>query len=409
MFASFLAHRMSLIGSDKRSMIGSVVAIAGVALAVCTMMLTIAVTRGFGNEITSRLLTFEAPLTVTAQNYIDQGAKIAITPDIKKIINDVFPDVENVPVWQTPAMIKSPNGFDGLIIKNLTGKNHREMIEKSIIRGNIPKNKGEILLSTQTAIALETDTASKIDIAMFADGTVKLRRATVAGIYNTHFVEYDKNIAFIDSATLIGSLKAENGNYASGIEIFVDGNPNDFSEKAIKLQRALSKASFSGQLPEYYRVENFTEKASPYLNWLALLNVNVMVIIGLMAFIAAFTLTSSMIVIVLERVKTIGVLKSLGASNRQLRSVFIVLGSRLLLSGIAIADIISVVVITLQHTFHILPLNPQNYYLDYVPVDLTWQIFLAVNALALILGTLTMLIPVKIIASVQPVQAISFE
>ena len=158
---------------------------------------------------------------------------------------------------------------------------------------------------------------------------------------------------------------------------------------ATRLQNALSKANFTGKLSDYYRVDNFTDTASSYLGWLALLDLNVMVIIGLMAFIAAFTLTSSMIVIVLERVKSIGMLKALGASNGQLQSVFMILGVRLLLCGIAIADAISMVLIVMQRQFHVLPLDPKNYYLDYVPVDMTWQMFMMVNVGAMVLGVLT--------------------
>lgn len=390
-------------------MIGSVVAVAGIALSVCTMMLTVAVSRGFSSEVTARLLAFEAPLTVSVPDMIDATSMVAVTPQLKEVIDGVFPDVESVPVWQAPAMVKSPDGFDGLILKNLTGESHRRFIGSSLVRGNVPERKNEILLSSVSAAALGVDTMDRVDLALFVDGAMKLRRATVSGIYNTHFVDYDRNMAFVDSAALIGALGAAGGDYASMVEVFADGKTGDFPEMAMRLQSALTKANFNGQLSDYYRVDNFADKASAYLGWLALLDVNVLVIIGLMAFIAAFTLTSSMIVIVLERVRSIGVLKALGAENRQLQSAFVILGMRLLLWGILIADIVSVSLIMLQRSSHILPLDPQNYYLDYVPVELTWQIFAIVNVGALVLGVLTMLVPVKVISTVRPVRVISFE
>lgn len=409
MFASYLARRMSLTGSDRRTMVGSVVAVVGVALSVCTMILTVAVSRGFGKEVTARLLAFEAPLTISAPYMVDETPMVEVTSGVTDIVQDVFPGVECVPVWQTPAMVKSPEGFDGLMLKNLAGENHRRFIGSSILRGNAPDRRGEILLSSATALSLGVDTMDRVDIAMFIGGAAKLRRATVSGIYDTHFVDYDANVAFVDSATIIGALNAGGGDYASGIDVFPDGDPADFQAQAMKLQGALSKAKYNGIISEHYRVDNFTDKAAAYLGWLALLDVNVMVIIGLMAFIAAFTLTSSMIVIVLEKVRSIGVLKALGAGDRQLQTLFLLLGMRLLLCGIAVADIISVALIVLQYSFHVLPLDPHNYYLDYVPVDMTWNIFLTVNLGAVVLGALAMLVPVKIISTVRPVQAISFE
>ena len=89
-FASFLARRMSLIRADRRSLVGSVVAIAGVALAVCTMMLTVAVSRGFGREVTARLLAFDAPLTVSVPPIVEGESMVAVTPELREVINDVF-------------------------------------------------------------------------------------------------------------------------------------------------------------------------------------------------------------------------------------------------------------------------------------------------------------------------------
>ncbi len=403
-----MARRMSVIRSDRRSMVGSVVAVAGVALAVCTMLLTVSVSRGFSREVTARLLAFEAPLSVSAPLASD-GGMVEVTPELVGVIEGVSPGAESAAVWQTPAMLKSPDGFDGLILKNLTGSGHREFIGRSLLRGRTPQERGDLLLSAESAGVLGVDTADRVDIALFVDNAVKMRRATVAGIYDTHFVDYDGNIAFIDSVTLIGALNAAGGTLASRLEIYAPDAVGDLPEVARTLQHAISKANFNGELPAYYRVDNFTDTAAPYLSWLALLDVNVLVIIGLMAFIAAFTLTSSMIVLVLERVKEIGVLKALGASGVQIQSVFMLLGMRLLLWGVAIADVLSLIIIGVQRHFHLLPLDPQNYYLDYVPAEMTWPMFIIVNIAALVLGALTMLVPVKIIAGVRPVQAIAYE
>lgn len=400
---------MSLIRSDRRSMVGSLVAIVGVALSVTTMLLTVSVSGGFGREITARLLAFEAPLSVTAPPAVDNGM-VSVTPELREVIAGVCGDVETVPVWQTPAMLKSSDAFDGLILKNLAGSSHRDFISKALLRGEIPNEKGELLLSSATAGTLGVDTTDRVDIALFVgDGAVKMRRATVTGVFDTHFVDYDDNVAFIDSATLIGALSASDLTEASRIEIYSSENIADLPQLAHSLQQAIGKANFNGTLPAYYRVDNFTDTAAPYLSWLALLDVNVLVILGLMAFIAAFTLTSSMIVLVLERVKEIGILMALGATRRQLRAVFMILGLKLLLRGIVFADILSVVLIALQQHFHMLPLDPRNYYLDYVPMELSPMMFVIVNIGALLLGALTMLVPVRVIATVRPVKAIAFE
>ena len=101
---------------------------------------------------------------------------------------------------------------------------------------------GDILISAETAKTLDVDTADRVDIALFIDGAVKLRRATVAGIYNTHFVDYDGNVAFIDSMTLISALWAEDGALATEVEIFADGSPGEFPVNGYKVAKCAVKS-----------------------------------------------------------------------------------------------------------------------------------------------------------------------
>ena len=125
--------------------------------------------------------------------------------------------------------------------------------------------------------------------------------------------------------------------------------------------------------------------------------------------IAGFTMISGLLIIIFERTATIGMLKSMGASNKTVRKIFLRLASYIILKGMAIGDAVGIVICLIQQWFHVLPLDPANYYLDSVPmqVGLGWLVIL--NVVMFILSMLMMLIPSAVISRIIPSKSIRFE
>ena len=128
-----------------------------------------------------------------------------------------------------------------------------------------------------------------------------------------------------------------------------------------------------------------------------------------MACVAAITLISSLFIIILERVSTIGLLKAVGATNGQIRRMFIYMAERLVIRGILIGDIIALGIAWLQCHFHILPLDAEAYYLNYVPVDISWKAVAVVNIAVIIISALVLILPSHIIARLSPTTALRYE
>ena len=176
-----------------------------------------------------------------------------------------------------------------------------------------------------------------------------------------------------------------------------------------RLQQKLVDAVHSGVINRYYSVNNIRNSAALYFNWLDLLDTNVIVILILMACVSAITLISCLFIIILERIKMIGLLKALGATNSQIRHIFIYIAERLVLKGILIGNVIALSLILIQANYHIIPLDPNAYYLSYVPIEINWWQLLVLNICVVLVSILILIIPSHLASKINPVQTMRYE
>ena len=146
-----------------------------------------------------------------------------------------------------------------------------------------------------------------------------------------------------------------------------------------------------------------------YYNWLGLLDTNVVVILILMGCVSGFTLISSVFILILERVRMIGQLKSLGADNGLIRRIFVLLGGRIVLIGLLIGNLLALGLLLTQQAWHYIPLDPEAYYLSYVPVEINWLQVALVDAGVVAISALLMLIPASTVARISPAKTMRFE
>jgi lipoprotein-releasing system permease protein len=163
------------------------------------------------------------------------------------------------------------------------------------------------------------------------------------------------------------------------------------------------------QTDEDYLVQTMYDTHSGLFAWLDVLDLNVWIILALMIGIAVFSMISGLLIIIFERTATIGTLKSMGASNGMVRGIFMRLASYIIIKGMVIGNISGLVICLTQQWFRIIPLDPANYYLDSVPmqVGLGWLIIL--NVVMFTVSMLMMLIPCMVISRIVPSKSIRFE
>ena len=412
--AIFIANRLSLRSpSGEKCSRGIVIAVSGIALSVVVMLISIAVMMGFKEEIRQKIMGFDAQLSISV--YSPDDSKVPLVD-----INDVRPVLEMLPEKATtvlairqPVILKTPADFTGAIVKGISRDYDWEFIRQNLIEGEIPDFKADstlyhVIISRNLARDLSVGLGEKIDAFFLGGDSYRTRRLKVAAIYDTHFSEYDDNYIF-STLPMLSALAGVGENLGTQIEIHGLGSDKEIAECAEQLSAGLLEKLYTGRTPTFYTVTDVHTSAALYFNWLALLDTNVIVILTLMSLLTCLTLVSSLYILILRRVNMIGILKALGAPDSLIRRSFVYLTMRILVAGLVIGNLIGVCVILVQDATGVIPLNPEAYYLDHVPMLLSVLALIVLNLSVIVVAALVLILPSAIITTIPPSKVIKYD
>lgn len=401
-----MARRLSLRAP------GIPVAVAGIALSVCIMLVSIAIVSGFKLQIKDKVTGFEHQISIYPLDEYNEGSGIALTPSLRSVIDSVAGTPLIDLGLRQPAIFKTDTDFEGIVLKG-TGESGNPFIASQITEGDMPDFSGNaegnpVVISAATANALGLKPKDRLMAHFFIGDNLYSRRVTVAAIYDTHFSEYDKLYAFAPIAMLQKLCGVDS---LTGSSITIDGiAPDNIETVAENLRLKLCDRHLDGDgIVPACRVESVATAGALYFNWLALLDTNVAVILILMGCVAGFTLISCLFIIVLERVRMIGMLKALGATDTLIRRLFIYMATRLVARGLIIGNVVALLFLGAQYLWHIIPLDPEAYYLNYVPVNVDWATVAILDACVIAISLLLLVLPSHIISTLSPAETMRYE
>jgi lipoprotein-releasing system permease protein len=414
-FELYIARRLRLknYNGSKQNSPSISIAVIGVALAIVIMMIAIVVVLGFKHEIRDKVMGFDAQITISNSDYTEKDKSyITFNDTLKSIINTTIPNGQISLSIKQPGILKTDNDFMGIVFKGMDTNYDWKFISDNLISGSIPNyndenNQNKIIISKIISSSLKLKIGDKIYAYFFENNKIRTCRFEIAAIYETHFGEYDKLFAFSSLNTL---QKLNNIDSITGNSIEIRNLPiSEIENSSYNLQDSLIQACYTNKLSSLHRVDTVYNTGALYFNWLDLLDTNVIVILILMSLVSGFTLISSMFIIILERVNMIGIMKSLGATNTQIRRIFIYLTERLVIKGILWGNAIALTIIFLQSKFKLIPLDPEAYYLNYVPTEINWSYILLLNIGVIIISGLILILPSHLISTISPAKTIKFE
>ncbi|MBD5201526.1 MAG: ABC transporter permease [Bacteroidales bacterium] len=411
-FPFYIGRRLSLGNDGSKSAPAVKVAIVAVALSIAVMLASIAIVGGFKREIRQKVVGFNSHLTIYAdENALNETEQplVKLTPSLRKIL-DELPFVTSYSLTlSTPSLLKTDNDFKGIYFKGMEYPETSfitECLEEGSSSG-LPQDSGYyMVVSRKAANELNLKLNDRVDTYFISDN-IKARPLHIRGIYNSHFDAYDDLLAY-GSLTLVQSLSGIGTEEGSAIQIMTD----DFyriDEYESLLKQRLDIALINSEIYRPYRVESIYRQGAGYFQWLSLLDTNVLVVLILMGIVACVTLISGILILILDKVSFIGTLKALGASNAIIRRIFIYLAMKVALLGVCIGNVIMIALLWLQHKYRLIPLDPENYYIDFVPVHLAWIDFAILNAIVLLIIFVTLLVPARFVATISPSTSIRYE
>jgi len=378
-------------------------------ISVAVMIITLSFVNGFQETVSQKVFSFWGHIRVQYK----QPMKTSIAEELAIDQNDTVynlikknPLVQSIHPFATKyAILKTKDEIEGVLLKGLDSTydfNHMRqfMNEGRWLQFNDSSYSREIMISKYTAAQLGVKLNDKILIYFIRpDGTMRPDKLTVIGIYKTGIEEYDKTFA-IGDIKLIQRLNGWRPTEIGGYEIFL----KDYT----KMDEVSNAIYYSDQFPELWDTKTIRQIYPNIFDWLNMQNTTRNVLIGFMILVAVINLITCLIILVLERLRMIGILKSLGASDWTVQKIFLQHSTLITITGIIIGTAIALGILFLQKKTGFIKLQEEAYYMSTAAVKIIWWQVVAVGAGTLIVCFLVLMIPSLIVKKVQPIKAIHF-
>ena len=402
----FIADRIFSLSKENLSSTVMRLAVTSVALAIIVMLIAWAVVVGFKNQIRDKVIGFVAPIHVQS---LDKNESVEETPFVlDSLLISKLKSIEGIAHYQMVAnkagMIKTDDEIQGVVLKGVDENYDWTYFGNCLLKGKTPEyqsgeRSNEVLVSKAIANKMLLDVGDDVRVWFIdKDMQARGRKFTVTGIFETGLTEFDERFVFAD-LNQIRELNGWEDNEAGLLEIALkDGfDANQINEKLYyALPSELASYTARDSNPQVF-------------DWLDLLDTNVWLIMALMLLVAGITVISMLLIIIIERTSTIGLLKAMGASNKFVREVFLRRSLRILMIGMLIGNVIGLGFCLLQKYTGLIKLDAATYYLSSVPIELHFTTVILINLGTLLLWVLMLLIPTSVINRISPTKSIRFE
>jgi len=387
---------------SSRMRFKSSVTVLSVAVSFLVMIVAVSVSSGFRNEIRTGLASMSGDIQLTPPNLnvLDYEHPIEKTPAYMEHVLNIDGVAGAEPVIYRAGIVKTSDNIHGVLFKGVQGG--ASMVVDTEYADSIPL---AVAIPRRLSEIASVGTGDKIT-AYFIGDEVRLRRFNVVAVYDAVIETDDRLVVYADLADM-QRLGGWNDDQVSAIEIALDGSCRDESTIIRTTQEV--GAYVNGYSEEVESPVIATSSVSKYpelFDWLDLIDFNVIFILILMTIVAGFNMISGLLIMLFENISTIGLLKALGMKDGAIAKVFLVSASKIVLKGMLIGNAAAFLFCILQDKMHLLRLDPENYFVSFVPVNMDIWYVLTADMVSFMVIMFLLLIPTLFISKVDPAETV---
>jgi lipoprotein-releasing system permease protein len=377
-----------------------------VALGIIVSLITVATGLGSKDAIKNRMSDFSGQINIKSVRSNTSYSSSALDQNGLKI-NEIkqLPEVEHIQKYaQASGIFRTDKNFAGIIFKGIGNDFDAERFQKFLVEGNLPKItengfNNDIVISQKIANELLLKTKDSI-VAIFSKQDQKpiYRKFQVVGIYKT-------DIKMIDDMFVIGDINQArkildmDKNDVGGMDVFLR-NLDKIDEATPKIDKLIGFKNYT---------EKVTERFPQIVDWISIFDTNIALIIVIMLTVVVINIVMVLLILIIERTNSIGILKTLGATNSQIRTIFINYTLLIMIPGLLIGNFIGLTLLLIQKFFGIIKLNPENYYVSTVPVNLNPIYISGISLGILLISAIALIVPSYFISKVSPAKSVKYE
>jgi len=403
----FIAKRISSGGKQSFSRFIVAIAIAANTLSMAVMVIAICMVSGFTKEIKERVFGFWGHIQVrhfqnnesVEEKPIIQDANLLETLRQTEGLSNIAPYITKA------GIIRTKDALEGMVIKGVDKQYDWDFLDRYLVRGQLPDLAGEeesreILISKVSANRLQLDTGATLIVYFLPkDGSRPIgRRFEVSGIYHTGLEEYDLRYALADMR-ILQQLNGWDTNTIGGYELKVK-DLDQMDAIATRVYRSIDVS---------LNAQTIRESQPNIFDWLDLQVMTEVFALILMLIVALMNMTTSLLILILDRTRMIGILKALGADNSEVRKIFLYNALLILLAALFLGNVLGLGICKLQQMTGFITLDESSYYFTQAPIHFDWWPIIGVNIATIVITLLVLLLPAMIITRISPVKAIRFD
>ena len=375
------------------------IAMASIAVSFLVMIIAVAVSSGFRHAIRDGISSVSGDIQLLPlnMNLLDDASPVESDASYLPYIKDIDGVEEVLPVIYRAGIVRNDGDIHGIVFKGLPAGHQQHPDADSVsLAVSIPRRLSEIIGLVE---------GDKM-LTYFIGEKVRARQFNVISVYDTMLETDDKLVVYAD-LTDLQRLNGWNHNQVSAMEVMLEKDSRN--EERI----ALITENVGAALYAYTAEDETTVLASSCISrytqifdWLNLMDFNVIFILVLMTIVAGFNMISGLLIMLFENISTIGLLKTLGMTDKHIAKVFLSSSAVLTIKGMAIGNALAIIFCIVQSSTHILKLDPVNYFVSFVPVHPDMGLILMADIIAFIAIMLLLLIPCIFISKVDPAETV---
>ena len=383
----------------------------GVALSLSVMLLSVTIILGFHRQIHEFAFSQTGHISLNGygSNWKTSTTPVYVSPELLSFLREEKGVSSVSPLIQQAGLLKTEGDFSGILLYGIDSTFRSRYFTEQVKSGTLPSfseseySRPPIVLPSHVARRMNYKVGDAVRIYFFGE-KMRVRVFELQAIYESTGLELSPALCPISS---LQRLNHWDENTYSRLIIMLQDPDAAYPTLEHLISTLQARPDLIGE--ENYGLNLGQELQPELFNWLAFLDTNVYALLSLMLLVGGFAMITGLIIIVLDKSKQIGILKALGATNRQLRQTFLQIAARLILRGIIWGDAIALVLSLAQRQFKIIKLNPANYFTDSVPIHFDLPLWVAINVGTLIVILLMVLVPASLVSRIHPAESMRMD
>lgn len=383
----------------------------GVALSLSVMLLSVTIILGFHQQIHEFAFSQTGHISLNGygSNWKTSTTPVYVSPELLSFLREEKGVSSVSPLIQQAGLLKTEGDFSGILLYGIDSTFRSRYFTEQVKSGTLPSfseseySRPPIVLPSHVARRMNYKVGDAVRIYFFGE-KMRVRVFELQAIYESTGLELSPALCPISS---LQRLNHWDENTYSRLIIMLQDPDAAYPTLDHLISTLQARPDLIGE--ENYGLNLGQELQPELFNWLAFLDTNVYALLSLMVLVGGFAMITGLIIIVLDKSKQIGILKALGATNRQLRQTFLQIAARLILRGIFWGNAIALVLSLAQRHFKIIKLNPANYFTDSVPIHFDLPLWVAINVGTLIVILLMVLVPASLVSRIHPAESMRMD